>query len=179
MNTKLVTILLNCCLTIVTQHTELNMAANGIYFSDTDFINHHLHLPFNKKEAIFKSPIGHFHELWIKTKDSTYKFFDDEIWGYRQNNEDYRIVRGDFYKIVSIDKIVLYTIPSTPGNLAGTIFFSKDLSAPVYYLSKRNLREVYHADTAFVERIKQMRLTQSIFRKNKKNNRFEFIDWIK
>jgi len=160
-----------------------NLFENGIYISDTDFINHKLIFPFNKsksKDTVFKNPIGHYHELWLKTKDSTYKFFDDDIWGYRENGNEYRLYKSDPYKIDYTGRIIIYTIPSTPGNGSGsTIFFSKDFKAPIYDLTKKRLLEAYHSDTAFVQRVRKLKWNESIYKWNKKLQRYEFIGWLK
>ena len=154
-------------------------ADNGIYLSDTDFIQHNLNLPFHKSEGEFKSPLGHYHELWLKTKDSTYKFYDDDIWGYRENKEDYRIFKSDPYKINYSGKIIIYTIPSTPGNGTGsTIFFSKNIDSPVHSLTKKKLMDVYHTDKTFLGKLKSLKWDESIFKWNKQLNHFAFIDWL-
>jgi hypothetical protein len=156
---------------------------NGIYISDTDFINHRLAFPFNKstrKDTVFKNPIGHYHELWIKTRNSTYKFFDDDIWGYRQNGNDYRLYKSDPYKITYAGRIIIYSIPSTPGNGNGsTIFFSKDIQSPVHDLTRKLLLDAYHSDSVFVARVQQLKWSESIYKWNKKLQRYEFIDWLK
>jgi hypothetical protein len=175
---KLLAILLCCVYSSLAQQHQ-PVADNGIYLSGSDFMQHTLHLPFNKKEGSFKSPLGHYHELWLKTKDSIYKFYDDDIWGYRQHKKDYRVFKSDPYKIIYTGKIIIYEIPSTPGNGTGrTAFFSKDLQSPVYGLTKKQLIDVYHGDAAFIEKIKSMKWNESIFKWNKTTGHYEFIDWL-
>ncbi len=181
MNTTLLSILI-CC-NVVTAAQKLGLAENGIYTSGTDFMNQKLILSFNKSESrgtTFKNPLGHYHELWLKTKDSTYKFFNDDIWGYREKSNDYRLYKSDPYKIDYTGHIIIYSVPSTPGNGTGsTIFFSKDINGPVYDLNKKRVLEVYHFDTSFVQRVKQMKWNESIYKWNKKLQHYEFIDWLK
>ena len=180
MTTKLLSILLSCAISSIAPQNRSIYADNGIYLSATDFTKHSLHLPFNKSEGSLKSPLGHYHELWLKTKDSTYKFYDDDIWGYRENKEDYRIFKSDPYKIGYTGKIIIYTIPSTPGNGTGsTIFFSKDIDSPVHNLTKKKVMDVYHGNIGFIEKLKKMKWNESIFQWNKRTGHYRFIDWLK
>jgi hypothetical protein len=175
---KLLAILLCCVYSSVAQQNN-PVADNGIYLSGSDFIQRKLHLSFNKKEGSFKSPFGHYHELWLKTKDSIYKFYDDDIWGYRQKKKDYRIFKNDPYKIIYAGKIIIYEIPSTPGNGTGsTAFFSKDLQSPIYSLTKKQLMDLYHSDKVFIEKLKSLKWNESIFKWNKTTGHYEFIDWL-
>ena len=182
MNPHIISLLLCCNIITAAQKPGDNFAENGIYRSDTDFVHHKLILPFNKSNSHgtrFKSPLGHYNELWLKTKDSTYKFYNDDIWGYRKRGEDFRIYENEIYKINYTGKIVIYTIYSTPGNGNGiTSYFSKTLTSPAYYLSKKMLREVYHADKRFLQKIDEMKWNSSIYKWNKGKGYYEFIDWL-
>jgi hypothetical protein len=180
MFTKILIMLLCCSISVIAQQNQNADADNGIYLSAADFTQHKIHLPFHKSEGTLKSPLGHYHELWLKTKDSIYKFYDDDIWGYRENKEDYRIFKSDPYKIGYAGKIIIYTIPSTPGNGTGsTIFFSKDIDSPVHSLTKQKLMDAYHENIGFVEKLKKMKWNKSIFKWNKTTGHYEFIDWLK
>ncbi len=57
---------------------------NGIYITSADFINKNLKMAFNKNEAI---KYGHINKtsIVIKTTDSNTTFYNNDIWGYRQN----------------------------------------------------------------------------------------------
>ncbi|MCW3118000.1 MAG: hypothetical protein JWM28_2082 [Chitinophagaceae bacterium] len=183
MNRHFISLFLCCSVSTAAQKPVGHPAENGVYLSDTGFLHRQLVSPFNKSESpgtSFKSPLAHYNEVWIKTKDSTYKFFDDDIWGYRKKGCDFRMYKNEPYKVDYSGKIVIYTIYSTPGSGSGiTIFFSKNLIAPVHFLSKKMLLEVYYPDTTFVRKIKQMKWHESIYKWNKQLNHYEFIDWLK
>ncbi|MEJ7680297.1 MAG: hypothetical protein WKG06_21070 [Segetibacter sp.] len=60
-----------------------NLKDNGIYLSDTDYIKSKLTCAFNKHEGFkFKENIKL--PVTIKTSDTAYRFFNDEIWGFRK-----------------------------------------------------------------------------------------------
>lgn len=159
------------------------IAANGIYLTEDDFVHHKLIMAFEKNDKQgmrFRTPLTHNRELWVKTKDSTYKFFNDDIWGYRENNNDERIYSDEDYKVEYIGKIIIYSTPSDPTTegTSWTSYFSRDLHSPVHELSKKNLIETYHDNPHFVERIKKLNWTQSIFKINKETGEYRFIDWL-
>jgi hypothetical protein len=178
MNPKfLIIIFIICCFSAAAQPITV-LAENGIYISDKDFTDQHLQIPFNGKDAKFKSPLGHFHELWIKTKDSTYKFYDDDIWGYRQTRNDYRLYKSEPYKILCTEKIIIYKISPTPDMSSGmTIFFSKGLTDDIHELTRKKLIEVYHTNNAFIQKLKKEK-SATIFRWNKEHDHYQFIEWL-
>ena len=151
---------------------------NGVYITSTDFFNKNLKMAFNKNEDIKYHHINKT-SIVIKAADSNITFYDNDIWGYRQNKVDWRIFDQEFYEVGYIGAICIYTLPGTPVmDIPDWNYFSVDLSSPLYVLSRKNLVTVYHADTAFVNKIKSLPNTSSIFKWNKKKNRYEFIDWL-
>lgn len=151
---------------------------NGIYITGADFFNKNLKMAFNKNEDIKYRHINTT-SIVIKTADSNIAFYNNDIWGYRQNKVDWRIFDQEFYTVDYIGAICIYTLPgSAIMNIPDWNYFSVDLSSPLYALSKKNLEAVYHADTAFVNKIKSFPQTSSIFKWDKKKQRYEFIDWL-
>ncbi|MES1216854.1 MAG: hypothetical protein ABUT20_15165 [Bacteroidota bacterium] len=178
----IISLLLCSGIITVAQKPVDTIAENGIYKSGDDFVHGKLTIPFSKSyhpDISFKSPLGHYNELWIKTKDSTFKFYNDEIWGYRKDGKDFRFVKNDPYQVSYTGKIILYAIPASPGAGKGsTIFFSKTISSPVHDLSRKKLIDAYHDDTSFVQKIKELKWDQSIYKWDKQTGRYVFIGWI-
>jgi hypothetical protein len=116
----------------------------------------------------------------IKANDSIHTYYDDEIWGYREKGIDWRLNSKQSYQIDYYDeKICLYTIPGTAvPEIPDWSYFSTGLTAPIYDLSRKNLKAVFHSDTAFVRRINNLPTTKSIFKWDKKKDRYAFISWL-
>ena len=155
--------------------------SNGIYMTDLDYINQHLVNGFNKKSNgnKFIESREHLHQVWIKSTDSTFKFYFDEIWGYRKDGEDWRIYDEVAYRIEDTVKVCIYAVPDfANGAIATSHFFSKNLTSQVHTLSKNDLLEVYHSNTAFVEKVKGLKWDETIFKWDKKKQQYAFVDWL-
>src|SRR5438128_1396487 len=99
---------------------------NGIYLSDSDFIHHHLVLGFDKHdEHNFKLTEAGGNQIKVKTEDSTYAFYFDAVWGYRQDNIDRRIFLHKTYDIKFIGKCCIYSRDEGP-RMPTSYFFSVD-----------------------------------------------------
>lgn len=155
---------------------------NGIYLTDSDYKTHHLLFSFNNQERYshrFKDPFFHSHQLWLKTTDSTYKFYYDDIWGYRDNRQDWRVYNGETYLVTFIGKICLYELPCF--SVSGTYYapyFSITPDTPVKSLTKSNLEGAYHSNKSFYKKLQQLKWYQSIFKWNKITHRYLFIEWM-
>lgn len=163
------------------QTTVHSIDANGIYLSDGDYKNHHLLLSFNKKSSDHKyiDTWSHSHQVWIKFLDSTYKFYYGEIWGYRKDGEDWRVFDGEMYRIEDTTKICIYSIPTfIDGHTGYNSYFSKNLTTPIHSLTKNDLIEVYHTDTAFIARIKKLKWHNSLFKWDKNQQQYAFAGWL-
>lgn len=162
------------------QSDAVPIAKNGIYYTSADFISKHLSFGYNnaKEDQIkFKNPLGHYHQLWVKTKDSLYKFYDTDIWGYRQNEVDYRLYSGEMYEVNYVGNICIYYLPIISNGSSGYFTcFSANLNSAVMELNKENLMEAFHSKTSFITKIKQMK--GGLYKMNKEKNRYLFIDWL-
>lgn len=69
------------------QVPDKNLKDNGIYLSNTDYLNGRLINGFNKGEG-FKFKENRKLPIAIKAAHTTYKFYQDEIWGYRKKGID-------------------------------------------------------------------------------------------
>ncbi|MES2006339.1 MAG: hypothetical protein V4450_17610 [Bacteroidota bacterium] len=151
---------------------------NGIYLSYQDYLDGKLTQGFNKADGV------HFlenkkHSISIKTRDSTYRFHHDETWGYRENNIDWRIWNEECYRIEYTGKICLYTLPGClPCYTSATLYFSNNITTALHPLTRKNLVDVYHANTLFVQKIKKLPLTVSLEKLDKETKQYRFISWL-
>jgi DNA-dependent RNA polymerase auxiliary subunit epsilon len=151
---------------------------NGIYRSDTDFMHHNLLFGFDKNdEHGFKLVESSGNQLKIKTEDSTYAFYFDAIWGFRRNNIDRRIFQHQAYNVEYIGKCCIYSRDMGPRS-GIFYFFSVDIDATIYELSKKNLISAYYFNPEFIKRIKGLSIWKSIYTWDKEKKRFKFIDWL-
>lgn len=163
------------------QETQKPKAENGIYVSAKLYKEGNIFLPFynSSHSTRFREPIGHSNEIWIKTEDSTYKFYFEDIWGYRREGKDWRIYNNNAYQIEDTLQICIYTMPTfityTPG-IAN--YFSKDLEAPIYPLDRKELVAVYHSNQKFISYINKLPWYESILKWDKYKHQFEFIRWL-
>jgi hypothetical protein len=153
---------------------------NGIYLSDSDFLTHRLSDAFeNAKGSKLNNNRRDY--LIIQKENCCDTFYFDSIWGYRKNGEDWRVYRHEYYKIIYTDKkICLFDLPgSGQGEGVHTRhYFSSSPSAPVCHLSKHNLLITFRDKPAFVQKIKDMPLTESVFKWNRKTHLYRFMEWL-
>ncbi len=155
--------------------------ANGIYMTEVDFVNQHLVHGFNKTSGgnKFIKLRELLHQIWIKAEDSTFKFYFNEIWGYRNDGEDWRVYDDVAYRIEDTGKVCIYAVPDFANGAAATShFFSKNLTSQVHTLSKNDLLEVYHSNAVFVEKVKELKWNETIFKWDKQKQQYAFVDWL-
>ncbi len=69
------------------QVSNKDLKDNGIYLSDKDYLNGKLSYGFNKDKGVKFKDIKKL-SISIKETDTTFKFYFDEIWGYRKDGID-------------------------------------------------------------------------------------------
>ena len=165
-------------LLIITNSVNAQIKDNGVYLTGADFFQHSLQMPFNKHEGCRFSHVGK-NLLVVKTPDTVQKFLSINIWGYRQNQTDWRLFNQEFYRVDYVNGICIYTLPGTPEMSPPDLpYFSADINAPVYQVSRKNLIAIFHSDTSFVRKIKNLPLAKSITKWDKQKKRYEFINWL-
>lgn len=76
-------------------------------------------------------------------------------------------------------KICIYTLAGcSPCSISPTLYFSSNINSPLHELTRKNLKEVYYANTAFVQKVNDLPFTTSIEKWDKKNSLYEFINWL-
>lgn len=152
--------------------------SNGIYLSDSDYIRHHFVYGFNKKKGR-KLRDNDLYTISIKMDAQTYKFYHDEIWGYRKDDIDWRIYDRDSYRIDYVGKVCVYTLyDGMPGSISSFSYFSTDLKAPLHFLNRKNLVTIFHSNKNFVERLQNFPITKSITKWDKVNRCYRFVNWL-
>lgn len=171
--------ILSLSISINAQTHRSSIASNGIYLTDSDYLQHRLTDSFNRQDHC-KLNVNKKDYVLLKTDTAVHKFYYDDIWGFRKDGEDWRIFNGDYYKVDYQGKLILYDVPGT-GQSEGirtTHYFSSSLLSPVYPISKRNLIKVYHDNPGFVEKVESLSMTQSIFKWDKIHHNYLFVSWL-
>lgn len=167
-----------CLLIWIVDDKQDSVKQNGIYLTEVDYSSPILTESFNNSEG--KLIVGK-HSVIIRTASgNTHKYYNDSIWGIRQNGENWRILNEDAYKLTFVGKIVIYKIPAMAvlESDAPQTYFSRDIHSPLHQLTRKALCEVYHDDTSFVKKVQSLPITSSLFRWNKEKTHYLFIDWI-
>lgn len=151
----------------------------GVYLSDSDFVKSCLTKAFDNGEGL-KMKEDKNVGIKIKTHDTVYTYYADDIWGYRENGIDWRLSNGKSYRIDYYNKaICIYTIPgSSVPFTPDWSYFSAGLTDPIHELSRKNLKIVFRTDKLFVNRIDDLPEIKSIFKWDKIKRRYLFIDWL-
>jgi len=133
----------------------------GIYLSANDFTNNKISFvnnPTNKKYKFHLYEIFNTSSVKIIIDDKTITLNKDSIFGYCDDkNISYRFYKKAVYKIINpAEKILLYSKTSIEGTTKNhhsvtKYFFSETANAPIYSLSKLNLKTVFDKNAYFHE----------------------------
>lgn len=132
---------------------------NGVYLTAGDYMNRQLTDAFSNgttNEKIWAGTPGG--SVVVKTPDVTEKFPEAKIWGYRNNDKDYRIVNGLTYEIINNNDVLVYQIVKPDPNefrYSSPYFFSRYADSDLLFLNERNLDLVYSDYPAFVHTLRQ------------------------
>ena len=86
--------------------------------------------------------------LKIKIHDTTTQIALDSLWGFRQGKHIFRVFKGQVYRLLAPDSIVVYR---GTGKYHLKYYFSQGDVGDVYWFSKKKLTRVLAAHTGFVE----------------------------
>ncbi|HEX2848420.1 MAG TPA: hypothetical protein VHN59_17885 [Chitinophagaceae bacterium] len=177
-STLIIAMVLACC-AVQAQNNKPEFPDNGVYLKDSDYVLHRITSGFSRGKR-YKIIDNKRDYLIVKRDTTEQKFFLDEIWGYRKNGIDWRVCNGECYQVDYTGKVCIYEIPGN-GVGEGTrtfYYFSSALSSPVHDITKKNLINVFHDNVPFANKIKQMPLTRSIFKRDKATGNFVFVKWL-
>jgi hypothetical protein len=163
---------------LFSQNVKPKIKENGIYITNTDFINHNLTLGFNKHEG-YKMNHNRKELVIVKTETSKNKFFKDKIWGFREKGEDWRRYNIDYFKVDQLTaEICLYKKYDSQDTTISWRYFSKNLNSDVYPLDRKNLIEVYMSDTAVTKKIRKLFWGEGLYKWDRQKHRYKFIEWL-
>lgn len=126
----------------------------GIYLHSEDFLNHKITLA-SKYTRIKLHEIVNKDLVVIKTKDSTYTYFKDSIFGYQDNEgNSFRFYNGKNYPIVNpTETILIYKVSNGPVQKGQTkmysYFFSKDVHSKIYPLKMNYILDEFNNNKPF------------------------------
>jgi hypothetical protein len=150
---------------------------NGVYLSDSEFLQHHLLDGFSNGKG-HKLNDNKKDFLIVQTAELRDTFYFDRIWGFRKGGADWRVYRNEYYQVSFVnDKICLYDVPGT-GQSEGIRtmhYFSVSASGRVYHLTKHNLELAYRDNVGFVEKMKS---GHSVFKWDRPNKNYLFVSWL-
>lgn len=171
------------CLLLVTAtvaDAQDRLDENGVYLSASDYLKHHLEDGFDRHKG-YKLNDNKKHYLLIKKDNVSDTFYFDRIWGFRKKGIDWRIDGDEYYQVDFTGKnICIYEVADFIGDEGTSTkhYFSSSISTKVYPLNRRNLIDVFHDNRDFVEKVRNLPPTRSIYKWDKKRGNYMFISWL-
>jgi hypothetical protein len=141
--------------------SEFTQAKNnrwGIYLTSKDFLNRKVtfaskHTRIRLHEVLNKATIV------VKTKDSTYTYFKDSIFGYHdKEGNDFRFYHGKIYPIINpAETILIYKVSNVTvqkGQLKMySYFFSKDAHSKIFPLTMNHILDEFNDNKAYTNNL--------------------------
>lgn len=126
----------------------------GIYLNSEDFLSHKITLA-SKYTRIKLNESVNKEKVVIKTKDSTYTYFKDSIFGYQdKEGNSFRFYNGKIYSIINpYETILIYKVSDGPVQKGQTkmysYFFSKDAHSKIYPLKMNYILDEFNNNKPF------------------------------
>lgn len=150
---------------------------NGIYLNLNDFLNKQLTYPFPSKKDGYKLKQPKLHFIKIHTPEQTIQIDLRTIWGYRENGNDWILRNGQLYELINHEGIWVYKqTVINDGGFKDLFYFSQDGQSELFWLDYKNLKSVYHQDSAFLKALEDVKWFQSIDFYNLKNHKLEIVN---
>ncbi len=150
--------------------------SNGLYLTYSDFKNHKLSYGFDSNEPRNNKIILHdFFEgskVTLISNGKKQTFAKSEIFGYRENNRDYRFQDNKAFEIIDTDGFYLYKHDKLTAGGKGpkpvsTEYFSTKANAEILQLTQQNI------DKAFASNYKFRNLVQAEFKTDDQLTEFD------
>jgi hypothetical protein len=126
------------------------------------------------------------HAFWsdsmiVKTQKEIKIYGDNAIWGFRDDDcKVYRNFADDFYLIEQTDSLIIYTQTFYPNfwDFPNVFyFFSRDLDAPIFKLTRKNLEKEFSSNKCFLEKIgKEIKWYEDYSVVDRKNHVFKIVE---
>jgi len=136
---------------------------NGVYNLLSDFLNHKLSFGFANKQKGYKFKQPRLNIIKINSPNLKTRINLRNVWGFRQNNHDWIFRQGQLFEVVNHEGIWIYqkTIVGEGGNTS-FYYFSKSSESEIIWLNRKNIKEIFYDDKAFLELLSRLKWTQSI-----------------
>ncbi len=119
-------------------------AQDGVYLTAQDFENHKLS---ETNATVFKERYSS-----VKVKKDVSKVYNQQnAFGYRKGEKDWRFVGNQSYEILNKNGIYIYRLNISNEISTQLYYFSKEANSELISLTKRNLKRVYADNPTFVE----------------------------
>jgi len=139
------------CIGLKAQNTD---GTTGIYLTETDYKANKLSYVLSINDRIELHEFLDGKNVSLTYQGKKVKLAKSEIYGYHENNQDFRFYHNEIYRIADTAGFTLYTrqilVQQGKGyTAANQNFYSVDISQPILELTIANLSNSFPADTGF------------------------------
>ena len=155
------------------QTSSAQIKANGLYLTYNDYLNHKL-----SYSSVIKGDKIAIHDFLegstvaVISNGTKQEFSKNAVFGYRENNRDYRFMDNKAYQIIDTEGFYMYKHDTLTPQVKGpkpvsTEYFSKNADAKILLLNMQNI------DKAFASNYKFRNMVQAEFKKDGELNEFD------
>ncbi|WP_426668883.1 hypothetical protein ACPPVU_21985 [Mucilaginibacter sp. McL0603] len=148
--------------------------SSGLYLTYSDFVNHKLSYGSDgsQKNKIVLHDFFEGSNVTLISNGKKQTFAKSEIFGYRENNRDYRFQNNKSYEIVDTEGFYLYKNDKLVQGSKGlkpvsTAYFSTKANAEILQLTQQNI------DKAFASNYKFRNMVQEEFKTDNDLNQYD------
>ncbi|MEA5259528.1 hypothetical protein VB264_17150 [Arcicella aquatica] len=153
---------------------------NGVYHSLQDFNLHRLSYSFQNKKEGYQLKLPRLNTIEIKMPNLTTRIYLRNVWGFRQNGHDWVFRNGELFELLNYEGLWIYqkSVLDDSGN-HDLYYFSKSPESEIIWLNRKNIKEVFAKDTAFVNALELLKWSQSIDTVIPPNNKLRIVELYK
>lgn len=150
-----------------------NAQSNGLYLTSNDYLHHKL--SYGSVAKGDKIAIHDFMEgstVTVVSNGTKQKFSKNEVFGYRENNQDYRFQDNKAYQVIDTAGFYIYKHDKLTQQGKGlkpvsTEYFSTNANAKILVLTQQNV------DMAFASNYKFRYIVQAEFKNDDQLNEYD------
>lgn len=153
-----------------------NEPVNGVYLTLDDYLHHHLTHAFISKTKGFHLRTPRMNRLKLITPDSTYLYDLTQIFGYREEGQDWgfrgnelvEIIGYQWNDLISYEGLWLFRRPEWGESSQNyTYFFSNKPTGSLRWFSRRNLKDAFKKDPDFLSLLNKVRWNRVLDKSSK------------
>lgn len=150
---------------------------NGVYNSLQDFQSQRLNYSFPNKKEGYQLKLPRLNTIKITTPNLTARIDLRTVWGFRQNGHDWVFRNGELFEILNHEGLWIYqkSVVDDSGN-HDLYYFSKSPDSEIIWLSRKNIKEVFANDSAFVSALELLKWNQPIDTMIPPNNKLRIVE---